>query len=233
MSYLLDALRKAEKERNLGRVPDLDSLSHSTAAGAGKSLPVWVLAVVGMLVAVNLVVIVAFWWYTGQHKQPFVSSHSEPARQAAGSEASAPANQALPEQTVTASPDTGQPPAPADYQGVGQQGNNNAGPDNTVSGNTIPGDAITDNYGEPPLVSREEKIPEYRALPARQRAQIPNLQVNGHLYSSIPGRSFVLINGRRYHEGQRLAEGPAVVLIDKAGAIFKYGDIRFRLDAPR
>ena len=76
-------------------------------------------------------------------------------------------------------------------------------------------------------------VPRLAALPSGQRARLPTLRINGHLYSSIPGRSFVLINGRRYHQGQRLPQGPAVVLIDEQGAVFVYQDVQFRLDAPR
>lgn len=64
-------------------------------------------------------------------------------------------------------------------------------------------------------------------------ARPPPIELSGHLYSSIPGRSFVLVNGRRYREGERLREGPAVESIDESGAVFNYRGERFRAAAPR
>lgn len=221
MSYLLDALRKAERERNLGRVPDLGLQSNEALSSTGKSLPAWALAAVGALVALNLLVLAVFWWSTGQREHaPISPPETRADKVAAAPETPKSVNKPVPPAAVVEkSPDTAQPPAgePAadEFADYGSD------------------DATEFDYDDAPAVSNESAIPEYRALPPKQRAQVPDLHVNGHLYSSIPGRSFVLINGRRYHEGQRLAEGPAVVLVDKAGAIFKYGDIRFRLDAPR
>lgn len=222
MSYLLDALRKAERERNLGRVPDLGFQANETATGAGTSLPAWALAAVGGLIALNLLILLIFWWSSGQREQASAAPPEARAGAAAATPTPAqgvvdPARPAAEKASDTALPRNDQSTRQPRVDGAAQHDDGNS--------------ALLDE--EPAVAARANAIPEYRALPPKQRAQVPDLRVNGHLYSSIPGRSFVLINGRRYHEGQRLAEGPAVVLIDKAGAIFKYGDIRFRLDAPR
>lgn len=206
MSYLLDALRKAERERNLGRVPDLAHADQNSDSTAGRRIPAWVLPVVLGLALLNLVLLGAFWWMgQGNDAVPAAPAPSQ-ATVTAAAPAAAPA-----------------PPARPVYEP--------ASPDVAPTPATPAAEPEFDPEPEPEPEPIAE-APQYNALEPGQRSQIPSLSINGHLYSSIPGRSFVLVNGRRYHEGQRLPEGPAIVLIDEQGAVFKYRDISYRLDAP-
>ena len=50
-----------------------------------------------------------------------------------------------------------------------------------------------------------------------------------HVYSDKPGQRFVLINSRRYREGEQLKEGPVVEAITREGALLRYGEQRFML----
>lgn len=61
---------------------------------------------------------------------------------------------------------------------------------------------------------------------------VPDVSINGHLFSSVPGRSFILVNGRRYHEGERLAAGPAIESIDATGATLNYQGQRYHINGP-
>lgn len=211
MSYLLDALRKAERERNLGRVPDLGHESHDSQSRANRRVPAWVVIMLLCLVLLNLALLAAFWW-TGQDNGNSVPPTAAPPR----------AGVAAPTLEPAAPPEIpAEPPAPA-VSFIPDP------PEAAPAAAVTP--SATEPEPEPELVS---EAPQYNALEPGQRNQIPNLSMNGHLYSSIPGRSFVLVNGRRYHEGQRLPEGPAIVLIDEQGAVLKYRDISYRLDAPR
>ena len=63
MSYILEALRKADQERSAGSVPDLEAV-HESSAGTGSSLRwIWILAVIlvlnGLLLAGLLAAAVA------------------------------------------------------------------------------------------------------------------------------------------------------------------------------
>lgn len=62
--------------------------------------------------------------------------------------------------------------------------------------------------------------------------KVPSVTINGQLYSSVPGRSFILVNGHRYHEGERMASGPAVESIDPSGATLIYRGQRYHVPGP-
>lgn len=65
------------------------------------------------------------------------------------------------------------------------------------------------------------------ALPVEVRARLPRLHVDIHAWSEDPQARFVLINMRRYQEGDRLQEGPLLrrilpdgVVLDADGMLF-------------
>jgi len=57
-------------------------------------------------------------------------------------------------------------------------------------------------------------------MPPDYRADFPALTVEVHVFE--PGRRFVMINGRRYREGERLQEGPQIVEIVRNGVVMDY-----------
>ncbi len=211
MSYLLDALRKAERERRLGEVPDLGTEIADGTASHGNGLPVWVFWLIGVVVAVNLGGMAAMWWVWSA--DPPASASSSAAEEIAPMPAS-PADFA-----VSADPVERVTPPPAEPVA-------RATPEPApVAEPAEPAPALSDR--------NDDTVPTRRALPAAQQQRLPDLDMNGLLYSSIPGRSFVLINGRRYHQGERTAAGPAVESIDEEGAILNHQGLRFRLPAPQ
>lgn len=61
---------------------------------------------------------------------------------------------------------------------------------------------------------------------------VPDIEINGHLFSNDPAASFILVDGHIYHEGDRLLNGAAVVRIGKDGALFSYRGQYFHANAP-
>ena len=61
MSYILDALKKAEQQREFGEVPGIDSLHDQPAQRAPRRWP-WVLVAVLLL---NALVVAGLWWASG------------------------------------------------------------------------------------------------------------------------------------------------------------------------
>lgn len=212
MSYLLDALRKAERERRLGEVPDLGTETADGTATRRNGLPVWVFWLIGVVVAVNLGGMAAMWWAWSAEPRDSISSS------AADDTAAMPAPPAA--LAVTADPVERLTPPPE--------------PPTEPVARTTPEPAPAPVEPSAPSSDRnDDTVPTRRALPAAQQQRLPDLELNGLLYSSIPGRSFVLINGRRYHQGERTAAGPAVESIDEDGAILNHAGLRFRLPAPQ
>ena len=58
---------------------------------------------------------------------------------------------------------------------------------------------------------------------------VPPLTLELHAYSNSPSERFVFINGRKYREGERLAEGPEVVAIEPDGVVLSQQGQRFML----
>ena len=61
------------------------------------------------------------------------------------------------------------------------------------------------------------------------RGALPELRLELHVWSSLPQERFVFVNGRRYREGDSLAEGPAVEEITRDGVVLNSGGNRFLL----
>ncbi len=62
----------------------------------------------------------------------------------------------------------------------------------------------------------------FREMSPNYRAEFPSLSIDVHVYDSDPQRRFVILNGKRYHEGETIAEGPRIVGIIADGIVFDY-----------
>jgi len=59
-------------------------------------------------------------------------------------------------------------------------------------------------------------------MPPAYRAEFPAISIDVHVYNDNPQRRFVLINGRRYREGDALSEGPRIAQIVPEGIVFDW-----------
>ncbi|MDP3295083.1 MAG: general secretion pathway protein GspB [Nevskia sp.] len=59
-------------------------------------------------------------------------------------------------------------------------------------------------------------------MPPAFRAEFPAITIDVHVYNDSPQRRFVLINGRRYREGEALSEGPRIAQIVPEGIVFDW-----------
>jgi general secretion pathway protein B len=149
MSYILDALRRAEAERERGGVPGLQSQQHSIEGeddAPERSRPlVW--AVVGLALA--LVATLA-WTLLGRSPGPSRQSAEGPVTQAPAP-ATAPAPQSLAE--IAAAPATSPAPQPASTQ--------------------PPSSALAPDAAQPPSVTPPVRAPAVAALRAAPQAASP------------------------------------------------------------
>ena len=74
-----------------------------------------------------------------------------------------------------------------------------------------------------------DEVAALRDLPPETRSAIPALEVNVHTYSQNRADRMVLINMKRYREGDRLAEGPVVHAITPTGVVLVHEKQRFHL----
>lgn len=250
MSFILDALKKSDSERQRQNGPALFEIRK---APARSGLPYWTMAL-GALLLVNLVVLV---WFVARESRPALAQ--QPAPTAATPPADAPA-------TVSASapasaPESAPAPAPAgatSLAGATPQAATApvlppptfAGPAGLPSGAAIaPGDAAyaqPDYSGNPAdyepalpvgpapsaatLAAERNMVPGVDQLPPAIGNQLPPLRLDLHVYATRAADRFVMVNMRRLREGDATPEGVRVEEITPAGAVMSFRGTRFRLE---
>lgn len=208
MSFILDALRKSELERQRQSGP---IMAEFPVARDDRRLPMAVLAI-GLLLAVNVGVLLYF----------LLRNDATPATAApvAATSGPVPADVApLTAQAIEApamqipAAETGAPvPGPATSPPPA--------PDPTL----LPVAPVA--YGPGPAADLPPSIEE---LPAQATAGLPELSMDLHIYADDPARRAVFINGRRYQQGGVLIEGPTVEEITSEGAVLNHHGRRFLL----
>lgn len=73
---------------------------------------------------------------------------------------------------------------------------------------------------EPPILS---------TLSSQFQSMVPKMAINAQVYSPVPMQRFVVINMKRYNEGQNTAEGVSIVAIRQNDIVFAYQGQQFRL----
>ncbi len=72
-------------------------------------------------------------------------------------------------------------------------------------------------------------VPLLVEMPASYRHSLGPLHIDVHVYDPSPSRRFVMLNQRKYREGQSTAGGVAVETITADGLVVAYEGRRFRL----
>jgi general secretion pathway protein B len=234
MSFILDALKKSELERQRQNVP---GLVDSGVARPRPRLPAWAIAL-GLLLAVNLLVLLFV-----VTRSFLASSHSEPPRSAA-------ARAGVAESQGVLAPAVDAPAA----------GNGHFSPLDTpvyapevpvasplpaAAGLPAPDVARSVSVGGPvsakahrrdPLLTDEDyKVNDDELLPTINEVTLtgaqalPELHLDVHVFATRPAERFVYVNMRKYHEGATLQEGPTIERIRRDGVILSYQGLRFLL----
>lgn len=203
MSFILDALKKSESERQRQNAPGIASIP---ASGKGKKSAKWPWLVVGLL-AVNLAVLGAIML---KPDAPSVSSSG--AETTTGVPASS-APQRSPDIAIEAQSSV---PAPAAVP---------------VSGAPQPQpvfEAAAEAPAQrPPTVA--SGLPTLRELRAAGQMQLPEMHLDIHVYAGRADDRFVFVNMSKYKEGATLNEGPRISEITPEGVVLDYFGTRFLL----
>jgi general secretion pathway protein B len=227
MSFILDALKKSEMERQRQSLP---GLMDTRASPRRNRLPLWA-AALGLLLLVNLLVLAFVLWH-----------RSAPAARAPRTADAAPTHSAdaapppanhfspldsapvyAPEIPVTAADKSPAPALPA-RSGDAVRSDGSAGSTERAPHHTDPvlidEDAQSDN---------QEVLPTISEISLGGTQTLPELHLDVHVYATRPAERFVYINMRKYHEGAALQEGPTVERIRRDGVVLNYQGLRFIL----
>ena len=245
MSFILDALKKSENERQRTIGP---SLADAPLRVAPTERPWWAMAVAALLL-VNLAVL-AFVLLRKDDERPTQAAPPQTASPVASAPAETPASRpAPPTPRVAPNPavrslaeEAGVEPEYYDMPVDGEY-IDPAHPDLASAAN-VPAGPPAVRPIEPPAVAPLENRQAYQqpraaatsaeVLPTASSlvasgTSLPEMRLDIHVYSNTPADRFVFINMRKYTEGQATNEGPTVERITPEGAILNQGGLRFLL----
>jgi general secretion pathway protein B len=227
MSFILDALRKSEHERQRSAVPGVAQVPFAVQR---RETPRWALMVIGVLGAAVLGLVGVAWWQTTRDPEPASSARTTQPLDLPPAEATQPPVQAAPRVTrvepAEPQPRTAErsPPAFADSAAPA--------PANATAGGSTTAPRSSAAFGTAsapaPADAKDAPLPSAAAL-AAQGIAVPQLRLTLHGYNDNPADRFVFINGARYREGDTLREGPRVVSIERSGVVLSQQGRRFRL----
>jgi general secretion pathway protein B len=218
MSFILDALKKSESDRQRQSGPALFEVK---VAAPRTRLPLWAIAIAGLL-AVNLAIVMWMLWRHPAARsadagaQPLLAPAAAAGPQAAGATTPAPAPASVPLPAPAA-----QPPATAPSPVLGSDNPDDYAP-------------ATEPAAPPLLGSRVRRgtadgVPLYQDAAATPGTRIPQLRLDLHVFAVHPQDRFVMINMHKLREGDSLPEGVHVDRITPEGAVLSYSGSQFLL----
>jgi general secretion pathway protein B len=225
MSFILDALKKSESERQRQTVP---GLMDTRVSPRRNRLPVWAIAV-SVLLIINLLVLTIVLW-----------RKSVPAAQAPR-----PAAASSPLNAATAAPATAHfsplDAAPVYAPEIPVAAADNPAPRQSPTARVAPAagpgsaSARSDHRSDPLLTDQDARADNQEVLPTISEISLsgaqalPELHLDVHVYATQPAERFVYINMRKYHPGATLQEGPTIERIRRDGVVLDYQGLRFIL----
>jgi general secretion pathway protein B len=232
MSFILDALKKSESDRQRQSAPALFEVK---VAAPRRRFPLWG-AGLAVLLAANIVFLL--WFFL---REPSASGVAQAVQESANS-----------------TPGMVTVPANATYIPANAAPNVTVGPAHADSNAVAPG-IEPPPMEEPVLSGQEPSVPpdydarDYRpaitpeqaaataaarragALPSRdevlaQGTQLPELRLDLHVYDADPAKRFVFVNMTRLREGETMQNGVRVESITQNGARLSYRGSSFVLE---
>jgi general secretion pathway protein B len=228
MSFILDALKKSELERQRQSMPGLVDAPTSLRRGR---LPLWAI-LLGSLLAINIVVLIVVLMRNGAPSVgPSVaatspSQNTSPAdvKPAAVDEHFSPLSAA-----PVYAPEIPVPPAETSSAST-------ASTAALVAPRAIEQRAAPHAFRRPdPVLTNEEATDNDEVLPSINEINLtgaqalPEMHLDVHVYATRPADRFVFINMRKYKEGNTLQEGPVLERIRRDGVVLNYQGLRFIL----
>jgi general secretion pathway protein B len=204
MSYILEALMKAQAERQLGSAPTLHAVPVGAApqyAAGARRQPVWI-----ALAVVALAVVLAVLAWRGQ------APDARPAAPLTVVAAPAPPKPISPTAPLTVVPPSSPVAVPAPKPIVARA------------------PAKVDAPVAPPAAAPDdEKLPALRELPEAIQRAVPPLTFGGYMYSKNPADRLLLIDKALRHEGEEVAPGLVLEKLLPKAAVMNYRGYRYRV----
>jgi len=203
VSFILDALRKSESERQrLGATGIAD-----LPLGRRHAQPWWIIGI-GILLVANLALLAVVMLRPRAESGPVAATNTQSNAAATARSTAVPVPPSTPAPLTSSLADAAAPPH-IEYETVDRETMEAASA--PLDGPTLVRSATHDNL--PP-------------------DSLPTLRLDMHVYSSQRNSRFVMINMRKYLEGQVLQEGPTVEHISDSGVMLSYQGKSWEIDRP-
>ncbi len=212
MSFILDALKKSENERQQQQSADFANVPSGREA---RPAPRWLWGL-GLLLIVNLAVVAVLFL---RPETPPPATESPQAGDLGASVAPGAGRPTFSERVADARRNS--PAAVAE-------------PQTATAVTEDPSAEVTPAADAPspapePARSGVAELPSLEELQIQGRLDLPPLHLDLHVYNETPAQRFVSINMNKYRENETLREGPRVREITPEGVILEYQDTAFAL----
>ncbi|WEM96349.1 general secretion pathway protein GspB [Telluria mixta] len=210
MSYILEALKKAQAERQLGNAPTIHAppaVTPAPAAAAASRRPLFIGLGAGALVVVAGALVL---WRPAPAPAP--------APQAVTQRAPAPAAPAPEPLVVSAPPAPAPVPAPV--------------PTSAPVRERAPAPPVAVAAPAPAPVAKaapEDNLPFLQQLPDAQQRDIPRVTFGGYMYSANAADRLLIVDKALRHEGEEVAPGLVLEKLLPKTAVMNFRGIRYRV----
>jgi general secretion pathway protein B len=233
MSFILDALKKSEVERQRQAVP---GLIDSRPPPPRPRFPLWAIGLTALL-AINLVVLAVVLTRGASKPNAPASVAAAPAPAAPAPVAPVAPSALAPAPVARApAPPPGRPdhfspmdPAPVYAPELPVT----SSPPIRAPRPSEPPHALEPPRTPDPVLTHESSKADTEVLPSMSEVnlsgQLPELHIDVHVYATNAAERFVYINMRKYREGETIAEGPVLERIRRDGVVLDYQGVRFLL----
>jgi general secretion pathway protein B len=221
MSYILEALKKAQAERQLGNAPTIhapQAVTPPPAAAAASRKPLFVGLGAGALVVVAGALVL---W------RPAPAPEPAPAPQTVTQRAPAPAAPAPEPLVVSAPPAPAPVPAPLPMPAPVRE----RAPAAPVAA-AAPAPSRPAPAPAPAPVAKvapEDNLPFLQQLPDAQQRDIPRVMFGGYMYSANAADRLLIVDKALRHEGEEVAPGLVLEKLLPKAAVMNFRGIRYRV----
>ncbi|RQP26078.1 general secretion pathway protein GspB [Piscinibacter terrae] len=220
MSYILDALRRADAERERGSVPSIHAQSVLPGAseareGRGTNPMVWVVAGLSLALLASLA-----WQWLGREpvREPVAATEPAPAAMPVNM---APVNAGAAPDSSRVAPTPARTPTLPPVPATAQQ---SLPP--VPAATTVQAPAAA---AKPAPTASAARLPTQDELPEDLRRQIPKFAVGGSIYSESAASRFIILNGQIFHENDKVLPDLVLEQIKLKSAVLRFRNQRFTI----
>jgi general secretion pathway protein B len=209
MSYILEALKKAQAERQLGSAPTIHAMPIHVGPvdqDGARRKPLWIAVSAAALVLAAALAVMAW-----RERAPGVPAPAPVAAAPAAPPAKAATLAVAPKPPPAAAPVTAAPKTPA-----------------PVVAARAPEPRPVKKAAPAPAADDEPKVQALAELPAEIQRTVPKVAFGGYMYSANSADRLLLVDKVLRHEGEEVAPGLMLEKLLPKAAVMNYKGYRYR-----